>query len=57
MRSVTRPTSSNFFGASKSPSAGSYHNEIEILNEDPETGLAWTESGFNATEFGVEIET
>ena len=57
IRSVIRPTSTNFFGASKSPSAASYFNEIEILNEDPETGLAWTESGFNATEFGVEIET
>ena len=56
IRSVTRPVSTNFLGASKSPSVASYINEIEILNEDPETGLAWTEAGFNATEFGIEIE-
>ena len=57
VRAVVRPASTNFFGASKSPVDGTYTNEIEILNEDPETEAAWTESGFNATEFGLEIET
>ena len=57
VRAVVRPASTNFFGASKSPVDGTYTNEIEILNEDPNTEAAWTESGFNATEFGLEIET
>lgn len=57
IRPVIRPVSTNFFGVSKSPQDGTYTNEIEILNEDPETEAAWTESGFNATQFGVEIET
>lgn len=57
VRAVTRPASTNFLGASKSPQDGVYTNEIEILNENPETEAAWTESGFNATEFGIEIES
>ena len=55
VRAVIRPTSTNFVGDSKSPQDGVYSNEIEILNEDPETEAAWTEAGFNATEFGLEI--
>lgn len=57
VRPVIRPTSTNFFGASKSPQDGVYSNETEVLNEDPETEMAWTKSGFNAAEFGIEIET
>ena len=57
MRTVVRPVSTNFFGTKIAPSFSSYINEEEIYNENPETGLAWTESEFNATEFGVEIET
>ena len=55
VRMVIRPTSTNFFGGNIDPQDGVYTNEIEILNEDPETEAAWTESGFNATEFGLEI--
>ena len=57
VRTVIRPASTNFFGINRAPSVASYINEEEIYDEDPETGLAWTESGFNATEFGIEIET
>ena len=57
IRTVTRPASTNFFGASKAPSAISYLNEIEILDQNPETAANWTKQDFNATEFGVEIET
>lgn len=61
MRSVTRPASTNFFGTSKSLSfsedVDAYVNEFDVYDEDPETNLAWTESGFNATQFGIETET
>lgn len=57
IRVVTRPASTNFFGVSKAPSAVSYINEIEILEQNPETAANWTKPGFNATEFGIEIET
>ena len=57
MRAVTRPTSTNFFGASKGMSVVSYLNEIEILEQDPETAAIWTKARFNATEFGIETET
>lgn len=60
MRSLTRPLTTNFAGATVYPSFGedpadSYVNEFDVYDKDPETDLAWTESGFNATEFGVEI--
>ena len=56
MRSVTRPASTNFFGTSRAPSAASYFNEREILDQNPETSADWTKQNFNATEFGIEIE-
>ena len=57
MRSVTRPVATDFFGASRAIPAGSYVNTEEIYDLNPETSLAWTEALFNATEFGIEIET
>ncbi len=56
IRAITRPTSTNFEGPIKSPSNGSYLNFIQILNVNPQTSAAWTESTFNATEFGITIE-
>ena len=57
MRAVARPVATNFFGSSRAISVASYVNEEEIYDLNPETSLAWTEALFNATEFGVEIET
>ena len=61
MRSVIRPVSTNRFGSSLglsySEDTDAYINEFEVYDRDPETDAAWTESGFNATEFGIEIET
>lgn len=56
-RLITRPVSTNFFSASKSPSAGAYSNEIQVFDNNPETSLPWTTSQVNAAEFGVEIDT
>lgn len=57
MRIVTRPVSTNIFGASINPSAASYVNETQVYDLDPEVSSAWTESTFNDTEFGIEVET
>jgi hypothetical protein len=34
---------------------GSYSYLVGIFESDPNTGAAWTVSGVNATEFGIEI--
>lgn len=56
MRSVVRPVTTNLFGSVQSPSNGSYSNEITIYDLNPELSVAWTESTFNATEFGIEVQ-
>ena len=60
VRSLIRPLTTNFAGVTVFPSFGedpadSYVNEFDVYDKDPETDLAWTEAGFNATEFGIEI--
>ena len=62
MRSLVRPLTTNFAGVTVHPSysedpVDSYVNEFDVYDKDPETDLAWTESGFNTTEFGIEIVT
>ena len=57
IRSIIRPISTNIEGDSKSPSDGSYSNEIQIYDLNPEITGVWTEAAFNATEFGIKIQS
>lgn len=57
IRSMTRPVSTNIESTEiYSPSNGSYLNFMKIYDLNPEVSSAWTESTFNATEFGITIE-
>lgn len=51
---VVRPVSTNIVGADFAPSAGSYNYVRAVHGLNPATGLAWSESTFNATEFGYK---
>ena len=35
----------------------SYNNPSHIFEDDPDTTSAWTQSGIDGCEFGIEIET
>lgn len=54
---VCRRTSTNYEGSEFSPSNGSYQGFDEIWEEDPSTSSAWVESGVNAAEFGVKVQS
>lgn len=43
-------------GAAQAVSATSYSNFHRILEEDPDTVAAWTQSGVNGAQFGIEAE-
>ena len=53
-RIVARPTSTNRNGASQ-PLSTDWLYRHEIWDIDPETSSAWTDSTFNASEFGAEV--
>lgn len=42
-------------GAAQPASSTEYHFKREVWELDPDTAAAWTESGFNAAEFGLEV--
>lgn len=54
IQSVTRSNGADYNGAAQGLST-SYVIYREVLEEDPDTSAAWTESGFNAAEFGVKV--
>ncbi len=56
IRSIVRPVSTDIEGDTKSPSDGSYSNEMQIYDLNPEVTGVWTETTFNATEFGIKIQ-
>ena len=51
---VTRISSTNYVGLDYAPSASSYNYAQQFKEVNPATGLAWSESTFNATEFGYK---
>ena len=54
LRNVARPVATQRVGATQTLLTDyEYFNEIWELN--PETGVAWTDALFNASEFGVEV--
>lgn len=42
-------------GVIQTAPSGEYHFQTEVWEVDPDTAAAWTESGFNAAEFGLEV--
>lgn len=52
--SVTRSGGSDTDGATQALST-SYQYFLEILETDPNTAAAWTQSGYNAAEFGAKV--
>ena len=51
---VTRSSSTDYDGAAKGIGGTSYSYVREVLETDPATAAAWSESGFNAAEFGIK---
>jgi len=51
---VTRSGGADYDGGAISVGTTTYAYSREISTTDPATGVAWTESGFNAAEFGVK---
>jgi hypothetical protein len=53
---ITRSGGADYEGSEFTPST-SYGYFDEIWEEDPDTSTAWTESGINAAEFGIKVES
>lgn len=53
LKAVTRPAATDYSGVDQ-PIGTTQFYYSEIRETDPETAAAWTKSGLNATEFGVE---
>jgi hypothetical protein len=51
---VTRSGSTDYDGAAQGIGGTTYSYVREVLETDPATSAAWTESGFNAAEFGIK---
>lgn len=51
---VTRSNSTDYDGAEKGIGGTTYAYVREVLETNPATAAAWTESGFNAAEFGIK---
>lgn len=54
MRHLVRRSSTDAFGATKTPAA-SYDHALHLWESDPIASADWTITNFNASEFGVEI--
>jgi len=51
---VTRSASTDYDGAAQGIGGTAYSYVRQVLETDPATAAAWSESGFNAAEFGIK---
>jgi len=51
---VTRSSSTDYDGAAQGIGGTTYSYVRQVLETDPATAAAWSESGFNAAEFGIK---
>lgn len=56
IKTVCRSGTTDYPNSNTHTVADSYEYYMDILEEDPDTAAAWTISGVNAAEFGVELE-
>ena len=54
-RAVARSGTTETAAAASHDALASYADTQDIFETDPDTGAAWTEAGFAAAEFGIEI--
>lgn len=54
-KQLARTGTTNYQGAAISPSVDDYITFVDTWLVDPDTAVAWIESGVNAAEFGVEV--
>lgn len=57
MRNISRVNSTDYNGDDIVVPSGQYIACQQVWDEDPDTSAAWTESGLNAAEFGVEARS
>lgn len=54
LKDLVRSGAADYAGSATTLNQGSYTRAVGIREADPATGVAWTQSGYNAAEFGFE---
>jgi len=53
---IVRSGGSEYDQTSQAVGSSSYVNRYDILESDPDTGLDWTKTGINSSQFGVKVD-